>query len=131
MDRITGNLRIRVVAEEGGEDNAIEVTYSTRVDDGLDRELTFIITVGEHHRGMGHQRALERYAVIYQKQNDFQVEEFNSTKAREVGQAYLNAAKICDLLEESYPQVNPTVRKWVEGEMEYGYASSDSDGLPF
>lgn len=120
---------MKVVGEEGENDNAIEVTYSTRVDDGLDNELKFKfkITVGEHYR----QRALERYAVIYQEQNDFQVEEFNATKAREVGQAYLNAAKICDLLEESYPQVNPTVRKWAEGEMEYGYASSDSDGMPF
>lgn len=131
MDRITGNLRIRVVGEEGEKDHTIEVTYSTQVYDGLDNELTFIITAGELSNGMGSRRPLERYAVIYQKQNDFQVEEFSSKKAREVGQAYLNAAKICDLLKESYPRVNPLVSKWAEGEMEYGYASSDSDGMPF
>lgn len=122
---MSGNIRISTSEDRGGK--VIEVTYMTGVEDGLDRELMLTITVGLEQTKRG---GMTKYAVIYQKDNDFHLEEFNAQKAKDVAHAYHHAAKIANLLEESYPEVDPKVREWA-GEQEYGYDSSDSDGMFF
>lgn len=123
--------KIKISTSEDNGKKVIQVKYMTGVDDGANHELNFTITAGENYRGMGRMRELVRYAVIYQDQNDFQLEEFDARKAKDIAHAYHRAAKIVKLLEKSYPEVDPKISELMYDEQEYGYASSDSDILPF
>lgn len=108
MDRIPGRLHIE--REDDGEEQAVIIKYASgvRADDGDETELKFTITTGRRRLRNGR---MDEFSVIWHEPCAFSVEEFSAEKARAIGQAYMNAAKICDSLQSTFPDVDPKLER--------------------